>query len=134
MTFDVGDRLAIHEVLSLYGHVIDEREWERLGEVFTDDLVYDATGFDMTVMRGLAELTAVFAGPDAPHPLAHHATNVVVTPTDDPDTAHVVSKGLGVGFKGRVGSATYDDVVVRTPDGWRIAKRTGRYRQAPRPG
>jgi len=36
----------------------------------------------------------------------------------------VQSKVIGVGNKGRVGSGTYRDVVVKTPDGWRPASRT----------
>jgi hypothetical protein len=56
------------------------------------------------------------------HPLAHHATNVVVTEDAD-GTVRVLSKGAGVGAGGRVGSVTYRDIAVRTPDGWRIAER-----------
>ena len=59
------------------------------------------------------------------HPLAHHATNIIVS--EDPDgTVRVLSKGLGVGPNGRVGSVVYRDVVVRTSAGWRFAARTGR--------
>ena len=32
--------------------------------------------------------------------------------------------------KGRVGSATYRDVAVRTPDGWRLARRTAILRRS----
>jgi hypothetical protein len=56
------------------------------------------------------------------HPLAHHATNIVVTQEHD-GTVRVVSKGIGVGHSGRVGSAVYRDVVVRTPNGWRLSHR-----------
>jgi hypothetical protein len=56
------------------------------------------------------------------HPLAHHTTNVVIT--EQPDgTATIVSKGIGVGRKGRVGSVTYNDIAVHTDQGWRLAKR-----------
>ena len=120
---DVADRLAIHELLGLYGLLIDERQWSRLGEVFTDDVVYDATDFDQPVTTSLDELRDHWSSNDEIHPLAHHATNIVVL--EDPDgTVRVRSKGLGVGRNGRVGSCTYDDVVVRTPAGWRLARRT----------
>ena len=120
---DVADRIAIHELLGLYGHLIDERCWSRLEEVFTDDVVYDATDFGMPVTTSLDDLRDHWAGDESIHPLAHHATNVVVT--EDPDgTVRVLSTGIGVGPKGRVGSVTYRDVVVRTPSGWRLAERT----------
>src|SRR5437588_1135526 len=99
-----------------------------MGEVFTDDLVYDASDFDQPVTRGIDALRDLWTRPDAPHPLAHHATNIVVTENAD-GTVGVLSKGLGVGYRGRVGSATYRDVVRHTPDGWRLAHRVATLRR-----
>ena len=130
MTIDVGDRLAIHELLGLYGHLIDQRRWDELDQVFTAEVTYDATDFGQDVTRTLADLQAHWTSDLSMHPLAHHATNIVVT--EDPDgTVRVLSKGIGVGNKGRVGSVTYHDVVVKTPDGWRLAHRRAELR---RPG
>ena len=123
MTLDVGDRLAIHEMLGLYGHLIDQRRWSELDQVFTVDAVFDATSFGQDVTHSLAELLAHWTADLSIHPLAHHVTNIVITEDAD-GTVRVLSKAIGVGRKGRVGSATYDDVVVRTPDGWRLAHRT----------
>ena len=132
MALDVGDRLAIHELLGLYGHLIDDRRWDDLHLVLADDVVYDATDFGMPVTRGLTELVAEWTSEEgmARHPLAHHATNVVVLDGDGP--VRVRSKGIGVGPGGRVGSVTYDDVVVPTAAGWRIAERVARLRRAER--
>jgi hypothetical protein len=41
----------------------------------------------------------------------------------------VLSKGLGVGPNGRVGSVVYRDVVERTPQGWRFVSRTAQLRR-----
>ena len=129
---DVADRLAIHELLGLYGHLIDEQRWDELDTVFTADVLYDASDFDQPVTTSLEALRAQWASDEALHPRAHHATNIVVT--QDPDgTVRVLSKGIGVGRKGRVGSVTYRDVVVRTPGGWRIAARTPTLRRATDP-
>lgn len=130
MTIDVGDRLAIHELLGLYGHLIDQRRWDELDQVFTTDVVYDATDFGHAVTQSLADLHAHWTGDPSIHPLAHHATNIVVTEDAD-GTVRVLSKGIGVGNKGRVGSVTYHDVVVRTPRGWRLTSRRAELR---RPG
>jgi hypothetical protein len=131
---DVGDRLAIHELLALYGHHVDERRWGDLDQVFVDDVVYDATDFAMPVTHGIAGLVAEWtseAGMER-HPLAHHATNIVVSEADD-GTVEVLSKGIGVGAGGRVGSVTYRDVAVRTDGGWRLASRTVQLRRSDRP-
>jgi hypothetical protein len=128
---DVADRLAIHELLARYGHLLDERQWDALDRVFTDDVVYDATDFAMPVTRSLAALIAEWTSDTgmARHPVAHHATNVVVTEDAD-GTVRVLSKGLGVGAGGRVGSVVYRDIAVRTPDGWRLAERVVTLRRA----
>ncbi len=122
VTIDVGDRIAIHEMLGLYGHLIDQRRWSELNQVFTDDAVFDATSFGQSVTYSLADLLAVWTADLSIHPLAHHVTNIVITEDDD-GTVRVLSKAIGVGRKGRVGSATYRDIVVRTPAGWRLAHR-----------
>jgi hypothetical protein len=129
---DTGDRLAIHELLALYGHLIDERRWDELHLVFIPDVVYDATDFDMPVTRSLDELVAEWTSEEgmARHPLAHHATNVVVIEDDD-GTVRVLSKGIGVGPGGRVGSVTYRDIVVRVDGGWRLSSRTAVLRRGP---
>lgn len=120
-----ADRLALHELLHLYGHLVDDRAWSDLDQVFTADVVYDASDFDMPVTRALDELVAEWTSEHGMqrHPLAHHATNIVVSQDDD-GTVRVRSKGIGVGGGGRVGSVTYLDVAVRTAAGWRLAART----------
>ena len=45
-------------------------------------------------------------------------------------TVLVLSKGIGVGHAGRVGSVTYEDIAVRVDVGWRLASRTAVLRRA----
>jgi hypothetical protein len=124
----VADILAIHQLLALYGHIIDERQWQRVGELFTPDAVYDMSDFGLGPVRGEAAIRELWSRPDAMHPLAHHATNIVIS--EDPDgTVRVLSKGLGLGANSRVGSVVYRDVVVRTAEGWRFAERKARVRR-----
>jgi len=120
--------LAIHQLLALYGHIIDEREWHRVGELFTAGALYDMSEFGLRVVHGAAAIGELWSRPAAAHPLAHHATNIVVSEDSD-GTVRVLSKGLGVGPNGRVGSVVYRDVVERTAGGWRFAARTGRLRR-----
>jgi hypothetical protein len=122
MTITTEDRLAIHELLGLYGHLIDQRRWPELAQVFTDDIVFDASSFGQPVTTSYQELMEHWTSDLSIHPVAHHVTNIVIT--EDPDgSVRVLSKALGVGRKGRVGSATYDDIVVKISDGWRLARR-----------
>jgi limonene-1,2-epoxide hydrolase len=123
-----ADLFAIHELLALYGHIIDEREWQRVEELFTPDCVYDMSEFGLPRVSGAAAIRALWSRADAAHPLAHHATNIVIREDAD-GTVRVLSKGLGVGPNGRVGSVVYRDVVVRTAQGWRFTARTGQLRR-----
>jgi hypothetical protein len=125
---EIADTLAINQLLALYGHIIDEREWWRVGELFTASATYDMSDFGLGVVQGAAAIRELWSRPDAMHPLAHHSTNVVIS--EDPDgTVRVLSKGLGVGANGRVGSVVYRDIVVRTDEGWRFAARKAQVRR-----
>lgn len=117
------DKLAIHDLISLYGHVIDERQWERVSELFTAEARYDVSDFGAGVHVGADAIRRLWQDtPDAVHPLTHHATNVLVKEESD-GTVRVVSKGIGVRHDGRTGSVVYRDVVVRGSAGWRIVER-----------
>ena len=53
MPLDTRDLIEIHMLLALYGHTIDDRDWSAMDQVFTEDIVYDATDFGLGVMRGI---------------------------------------------------------------------------------
>jgi hypothetical protein len=116
------DRLAIRELLALYGYVIDERQFSRARELFTDDARYDVSDFGKGVHHGPDAIVAEWSSPAARHPLAHYAVDVIITEDGD-GAVRVVCKGLGLGPDGRVGGVTYRDVVTKTAAGWRIAER-----------
>lgn len=124
MGMTTDDIVAIHQLVALHGHIVDGREWDRLGELFTPDAVYDVTALGQGTVLGIEEFRALSAAvaDDERNPVGHHVTNVVVTEGADGDAA-VRSKGIGVLRDGRAGSVVYADRVTRTPDGWRIAAR-----------
>ncbi|MQY30092.1 nuclear transport factor 2 family protein [Nocardia aurantia] len=118
-----ADRIAIHEVIALHGHVVDDRDVDRLGEVFTDDVVMDVGGFGYGTIRGLAAMREVVRTAKAEeHPIGHHVTNIVVVGRDG-DEVRARSKALAVGADGSTGTGTYEDVLRREPQGWRIGYR-----------
>ncbi len=123
-------RTAITDLIHLHGHLVDGGELERAGELFTEDVTYDVADFGLGTLSGRAALRdAALAVGDA-NPVGHHVTNVVITAVDE-RSARASSKGIGVMADGTAGSVVYDDVVTRTPDGWRISHRRVTARRAP---
>lgn len=125
MPLTTADRLAIHELVSLHGHLADDRRPEELDLLLTPEASYDVSAYGLGVVRGLPALIDLFTSAPGRQPVGHHVTNVIVTA--DPhvnDRARVRSKGLSVMADGRAGTVVYEDDVVRTPNGWRISART----------
>lgn len=122
------DIIAIHQLLALYGHAADADDQALLAEVFTEDAVFDARPCEAGLHSGLAAIQAWFAMGKPPHPPSHHTTNVYVYA--DGEVVRARSKWLTIAEEtGRPRSGDYEDVVVRTPEGWRIQTRvaTPRY-------
>jgi len=115
------DTLALHQLASQYAHIVDDGDFERLREIFTDDIEFDTSQFGNPPLVGIGPVIQSYV--DARHPVAHHVTNVVVT-TDDDGTVRMRAKVISLLGGGLSGSGTYDDVCVRTAEGWRIARRT----------
>lgn len=117
---DVADRLELHELPGRYGDAIDDRDWDRLGRIFTDDAVFDLTDLGGPRLEGL-EAIKVFMDTEAQHPRTHLMTNIYVDEADD---------GVKMSFRivallpeSRVGTASYYDDVVKTGAGWRVENR-----------
>ncbi|MGC4889206.1 nuclear transport factor 2 family protein [Micromonospora sp. DT227] len=122
MTLPVADRVAIHELLALHGHLVDAGELDRMGELFTADVVYDVTSFGFGELHGHEAIRSAALALGDRNPVGHHVTNVHVTEDAD-GTVRAVSKGIGIHADGSVGSVVYEDVVRREGAGWRIAHR-----------
>jgi 3-phenylpropionate/cinnamic acid dioxygenase small subunit len=122
VALSVEDRLAVHELVSLHGHLMDSGEFDRMDELFCADIVYDVSAFGLGELRGSEAISEASLAVGDANPVGHHVTNICVT--EDPDgTVRVRSKGIGVSATGSVGSVVYEDVVRRETAGWRIAYR-----------
>jgi hypothetical protein len=122
MPISPADRIAIHEVISLHGHIADDGTTDELPRLLTHDAIYDVEAFGLGIVHGLPAIRDLFEARPGEQPIGHHVTNIVVSEGTD-GTVRVRSKGLAVMPGGRVGSVVYDDIVVNTPEGWRIAQR-----------
>ena len=121
MTLSAEQTLAIHQLVAMHGHLVDDQELDRVDEVFTPDAVYDVESLGYGTLHGLDAFRA--AGAADRDRVGHHVTNVIVT-EDDEGQVRARSKGIGILRDGRAGSVVYDDLLRSTPDGWRIAYRT----------
>jgi hypothetical protein len=122
------DRLELHELPGRYGDAIDDRDWERLGTIFTDDAVFDLTDLGGPRCDGLDAIKRFMAEYDN-HPKTHLMTNVYVD--EAPTGAQLRFRIVALLTEGRVGSASYYDDVVKTPNGWRVANRVITRRRRP---
>ncbi|HVQ95562.1 MAG TPA: nuclear transport factor 2 family protein [Mycobacteriales bacterium] len=122
MTLSEQDRLAVHELISLHGHLADDRRADQLDQLLTDDAVYDLADYGMGQVTGLPALRRLFQEAPGEQPVGHHVTNVIVTAQPD-GSARVRSKGLAVMANGNAGTVVYEDHVVPTAAGWRIRHR-----------
>lgn len=124
MSLSNDDITQIQQVQALYGHAVDWPDQSLLAKVFTTDAIFDGrqAGKD-SYHEGLAAITAWFAQGKPPHPKVHHMMNVWVY--EDGDTVRVKAKWLVKShYDGNVYLGDYDDIMKRTPEGWRIKHRT----------
>jgi ketosteroid isomerase-like protein len=129
MALSEQDRFGINDLISLHGHLTDAGQLDHLSELFTPDVTYDLDDFGLGSLHGTAAMReAALALGDA-NPVGHHVTNIVITGIDD-RSARVQSKGIGVKADGTAGSVSYDDIVTRQPDGWKISYRKVTARRA----
>jgi hypothetical protein len=130
MALSVADRLEIMEIIALHGQFTDSGELDRWDEVFTSDITYDVSDVGFGVIEGLPALREVGLRLGAGNPVGHHVTNIVLEDLGE-DRVRARSKGIAVMADGSCGSATYEDTVVRTSDGWRISRRVILARRLP---
>lgn len=130
MALATQDRVAITELISMHGHLIDAGELDRLHELFTADVTYDVSDLGGRTIEGLAAFRDAALEMGARNPVGHHVTNIVITELAD-DHVRALSKGIGVMADGTCGSVTYEDTISRGDRGWRISHRRIIARRAP---
>ena len=123
------DRQDIADLLVRYATGIDRRDWALFRTVFTDDCALDYG--EIGAWKGV---DAVAEFMQQAHALAghtmHRLSNQAITVDGDKAAARTYIDGLimfGDNESGVNAIGFYDDEIVRTEDGWRIARR--RYTQ-----
>jgi hypothetical protein len=139
LSLTTADRLQIHEVIALHGHLCDAAAYDRFDEVFSPDLEVDTSDLGRRQLPpgdpSRSRLDAYIAAAHRIGPgdtVALHVTNILVR--DDADGARAWSKGLAVKRDGSTASFTYNDHLVRAAQGWRIDHRKVSPRREPGTG
>jgi hypothetical protein len=127
------DYLEIDQLVYKYGWALDsgENNGFAYADLYTSDGTFTGTnqGPNGRSYQGRENLAALARGPQlGPLHLSHLATNVIVTPTPGGAVGRVY---VAIFDQGKAGSPPgaghggfYDDVYVKTPEGWRFQKRT----------
>ena len=126
---EISDRIEIQDLLIRYTVAIDEKDWEKLDTCFLPDAKVDYTTSG-GIKGEYPEVRAWLAKALAPFTMSQHliSNSTVELDGDRAKTRTMVYNPMGVPRKDgslhifTVG-AYYDDVLVRTPEGWRIAER-----------
>jgi hypothetical protein len=124
MTTPLEDKDAIRELFGEYCFRMDECRYAELGALFTADGEWIAP---YARVRGPAEIAALMARNIPAEPRRKHfIMNSLIRLDGDRATARtsylVVLQAAGAGLVPSV-AGTYEDVLVRTPDGWRFRER-----------
>ena len=124
----LDDKAAVIEVLNLYAFALDSHQWSLFDRVFTDDIRAEF-GPAGAVWNGLENFKRSFdmfhdTLDNQQHRMTGHLVHV------DGDRANSFCYGNWIlvrndaeGGPQWVGTGWYDDVLVRTPGGWRIKDR-----------
>lgn len=118
------DLVEINQVASLYAHLIDTRDFARMGEVYAADAVYQSA--DRGEHRGLPAIVEYLSSHQ--HPFTHSTTNVYVEFNEDGNAANGVAKFLVLLRDLSVAAGDYKDHWIRTSGGWRLVHRQSSFR------
>jgi 3-phenylpropionate/cinnamic acid dioxygenase small subunit len=124
-TVDREVQQDVADILIRYASGIDRRDWPLLRSCFTEDC--DADYGDIGLWHGAEEITAWMREVHEPcgHTM-HRITNIVVVPGDGGVHARSYVDGIVMFADNRAGSRAagyYDDDLVATDAGWKIARR-----------
>jgi hypothetical protein len=128
-----SDYLEIEQLIYKYGWALDsgENNGFAYADLYTTDGTFTGTnqGPSGRTYQGRENLAALARGPKlGPLHVSHLATNVIVTPTADGAVGRVYVAIFDQGEPGTPPGADhggfYDDVYVKTSEGWRFQRRT----------
>jgi uncharacterized protein (TIGR02246 family) len=124
MGLSTEDVVAIQQLVARYNFAVDEGDADAFAGTFTPDGEFGAGG---QVMRGHDELRAFVTGRAGVAPRRHVVSSMLVDGDGDRASLRAYLQVFALGDDGSFQVAvqgTYDDELVRVPDGWRFARRS----------
>jgi hypothetical protein len=117
------DQLAIRELVARYNYAIDEERPEEWVATFVPDGTFESTA--LGTHSGADALLAFAKGYIAAFEGRHVTSDFVVTVNGDDATArcYLIAVNAKTAPPSILTTAVYDDVLRRTPDGWRFVHR-----------
>lgn len=126
----LSDRAGIQDLLARYCHVVDRRDWAAFSALFSDDAVLDYSAFGGP-RCGAADMATYLDGALAPIDGTQHTISTsVVELSGDTASARTAAQVMMISAAADGSPHVlfvglwYRDVLVRTPQGWRIRERT----------
>ena len=126
-TLSAADYADIEQVYARYNQGVDSGNAQMMATVFTPDGEF-VNGTRTTKGRELAQ------GPAKERPQARHmATSIVITPSQEGarGSSYVMLVNLQATPPVVMGGGVYEDVLVKTAEGWRFKRRTYFSQSAP---
>jgi actinorhodin biosynthesis protein ActVIA len=123
-TLSANDYAEIHGLYARYVWAFDSSDGDMFASVFTDDGEF-VTGTRTT--KGRKDLVAMASrGPKKDHPkIFHITTNVLITPSAEGAIGHAYVVLVDLAKNPAIsGGGVYDDVIVRTAQGWKFKRRS----------
>lgn len=125
---DLSDRIEINDLIARYAHAVDERNWDAMDALFTADAVIDYS--ELGGSSGSVAHTKAFLAEAMPRFSAFQhlsATSKIDLDGDKASAKTILFNPMVMDHEGKkqvffIG-LWYEDKLVRTPDGWRIAHR-----------
>lgn len=118
----IEDELAIGQLRARYCHLLDDMHWPAFVDLFTEDGSFEG----LSKVQGRAALMRFFSGevPKIAERFWHFCSNGTVALSGDTATGRISMEYLSV-TRGQsyISAGHYDDVMVRTPSGWKFQSR-----------
>lgn len=124
-TPDFADWQAICSLKAAYCRLLDTKDWEGWGRLFTEDIHLDVTGSGGDVVQGRDAVVASVRGSIGTAKTAHQVHSPEITVAGDSANAIWAMQDRVVWDGGRAltGWGHYHERYVRTAEGWRIAEQ-----------
>ena len=116
------DYIEIRQLYACYNNAIDSGNSEAWVATFTEDGVFNGSGGREALMKVATNWIATRNN------LRHWNTNLLITPIAEGASATVYLMLMDITTKppSITGAGGYEDLLVKTPQGWRFKRRTSR--------